>query len=126
MINQLLLLGILQRGDMHGYRLNDHVQDIMRMYTDIKKSTIYYTLEKLEKDGFVDQEVEREGRRPERRVYRISSKGREYFFELLRKYLGDYTRTYYADDIGIAFIEQLPADEVRRYWLKSARKSRQS
>ena len=114
MIKQLLLLGLLNESDMHGYKLNEYVNQAMGMHTDIKKSTIYYTLENLGKDGYVEQQVEREGRRPERRVYKITGKGKTYFLELLRRHLSDYTRTYYSDDIGIAFMHHLPSDEVRR------------
>ena len=114
MIKQLLLLGLLNERDMHGYRLNEYVNQAMGMHTDIKKSTIYYTLENLEKDGCVEQQVERAGRRPERHVYKITGKGKSYFLELLRRHLGDYTRTYFSDDVGIAFMHHLPPDEVRR------------
>ena len=114
MIKQLLLLGLLNESDMHGYRLNEYVNQAMGLYTDIKKSTVYYTLDKLEKDGYVEQEVEREGRRPERRVYSITGNGKNYFLDLLRRHLGEYTRTYYSDDVGIAFMHHLPSDEVYR------------
>ena len=81
MIQQLLLLGMLLEGKVHGYRLNEYIRHTMSLYTNIKKSTVYYTLEKLEKDGYVVQETEREGKRPERRVYQITEKGKTYFFD---------------------------------------------
>ena len=112
MVQQLLLLGILTSEKMHGYRLNEYVTHAMKLYTDIKRSTAYYTLEKLEKEGYVQHEVERKGKRPERRVYQITEKGGTYFFDLLREHLSSYERTYYADDVGIAFMEQLPAAEA--------------
>jgi DNA-binding PadR family transcriptional regulator len=108
------MLGLLDEDEMHGYKLHEYVSRAMGMYTDIKKSTIYYTLDGLEKEGYVSQEVEREGRRPERRVYRITDKGREYFLELLRRQLSDYTRTCYTDDIGISFLHRLPPGEAHR------------
>ena len=111
-MQQLLILGILMKEKMHGYRLNEYVNHAMGLYTDLKKATAYYTLEKLEKDGYIEQETEREGKRPERRVYQITKKGRTHFLVLLRQHLKSYTRTYYADDIGIAFMNQLPTDEV--------------
>jgi len=114
MVRQLLLLGVLLGGKMHGYRLNEYVTHAMSLYTDLKKSTAYYTLEKLEKDGYVQIEVEREGRRPERRVYQITEKGRAYFFDLLRRHLSGFTRTYYVDDIGIAFMDQLSTAQARQ------------
>jgi DNA-binding PadR family transcriptional regulator len=113
MIPQLILLGLLLNGKMHGYRLNEHFTHFMSNYAEIKKSTLYYTLQKLEKDGYVQQETEREGKRPERRVYQITEKGKSYFYDLLREHLRNYERTYYADDVGIAFMNQLPTAEVR-------------
>jgi len=113
MIGQLILLGILLDGKTHGYRLNEYVTHAMSLYTDIKKSTVYYTLEKLEKDGYVEHETEREGKRPERRVYQITEKGKAYFLQLLRNNLGEFTRTYFNDDIGIAFMDQLSTLEAR-------------
>jgi len=47
-------------------------------------------------------------------VYQITEKGKTYFFDLLREHLKSYTRTYYADDVGIAFMDQLPTAEVRQ------------
>ena len=113
MVQQLILLGVLLGGKTHGYRLNEYVTHAMGLYADIKKSTVYYTLEKLEKDGYVEHEIEREGKRPERRVYQITEKGESYFLQLLRNNLGEFTRTYFTDDIGIAFMDQLSTPEVR-------------
>ena len=113
MVQQLVILGILLGGKTHGYRLNEYVTHAMGLYADIKKSTVYYTLEKLEKDGHVGHETEREGKRPERRVYQITEKGESYFLQLLRDNLGEFTRAYFTDDIGIAFMDQLSTPEVR-------------
>ncbi len=113
MVQQLILLGILQEGKMHGYRLNEYVTHAMNLYTDIKKSKVYYTLEKLEKDGYVEHETEREGKRPERRVYHITKKGKTLFLQLLRDNLGKFARAHFNDDIGIAFMDQLSTQKVR-------------
>ena len=118
MIQQLIILGILLSGKTHGYRLNEYVTHVMDLYTDIKKSTVYYTLGKLEKDGYVEHEIEREGKRPERRVYQITKEGKSYFLQLLRDNLGEFTRTYFNDDIGIAFMDQLSTPEVRELLIK--------
>ena len=113
MVRQLLLLGILLGGKMHGYQLNEYVTHAMGMYTDLKKPTAYYELDKLEREGYVEHEVQREGKRPERRVYQITDKGRACFLDLLRRHLSGFTRTYYGDDIGIAFMDQLSDAEAR-------------
>ena len=121
MIQQLILLGILQEGRTHGYRLNEYVNHAMSLYTDITKSKVYYTLEKLEKDGYVKHETEREGKRPERRVYQITSKGKALLLQLLRENLGEFARAYFNDDIGIAFMDQLSTQEVRELLEKKRR-----
>ncbi len=113
MIQQLILLGILQEGKTHGYRLNEYVNHAMDLYTDIKKSKVYYTLEKLEKDGYVEHETEREGKRPERRVYQITKKGKALFLQLLRDNLGEFARAHFSDDIGVAFMDHLSTQETR-------------
>ena len=113
MLQQLILLGILLGEKTHGYRLAEYVRHAMSQYTDIKKLKVYYTLGKLEQDGYVEQETEREGKRPERRVYQITEEGRTYFLQLLRNNLGGFTRTFFNDDIGIAFMDRLPKSEVR-------------
>jgi DNA-binding PadR family transcriptional regulator len=114
MVQKLILLGILLGGKTHGYRLNEYVTHAMGLYTDIKKSTVYYTLEKLAKDGYVEHETEREGKRPERRVYQITEQGEAYFRQLLRESLGEFSRTYFNDDIGIAFMDLISTTEVRK------------
>ncbi len=113
MINQLLLLGILMEGKMHGYQLNDYVKHAMSLYTDIKKSTTYFVLDQLEKKGYVSHEIEREGKRPERRVYEITKKGKVHFYELLRECISGYTPTHLSEDIGVAFMDKLKASEVK-------------
>lgn len=113
-IRELLLLGVLLQEKMHGYRLNEYVAHAMGMYADLKKPTAYYALQKLEKGGYVRRDVEREGKRPERHVYEITDEGRDRFHDLLRQHLGGFTRTYFADDIGIAFMDRLPKPEARR------------
>ena len=122
MIKQLLLLGVLMSGKMHGYRLNEYVKHTMNFYKVLTKSTAYYILDQLEKDGYVTYETEREGKRPERRIYEITSKGKNHFLELLRECLGNYTPTSFGDDIGAAFIDRLPAEDVRSLLVNKRRK----
>ena len=124
MLQQLILLGVLLGGKTHGYRLNEYVTHTMGLFADIKKSTVYYTLEKLERDGYVEHETEREGKRPERSVYEITENGKSYFLQLLRDNLGEFKRTYFADDIGVAFMDQLSTSEMRKLLKKKRRTTR--
>ncbi len=111
----LLLLGLLRGQEMHGYQLNEFIDEQMAFCVDLKRSTAYYLLDKLCRDGYVTQEIGREGNRPERRVYRITPAGEEYFYTLLRQNLASYHAPTYAEDIGIIFQQQLPVAEVRQH-----------
>ena len=113
MEKRLLLLGILMEGKRHAYQLNEYVKHVMSLYTNIKKSTTYFVLEQLERDECVRHEVEREGKRPERRVYKITEKGSLLFFDLLRESIGSYIPTRSSDNIGITFLGQLKASEAK-------------
>ena len=112
MERQLLLLGLLLDANMHGYQLNEHIEHTLGFYTNLKKPTMYFTLEKLEKQGYVEQDIERDGNRPERRVYSLTDEGRTHFFNLLRQHLENFSRTYFTDDIAITFMDKLPVDEA--------------
>lgn len=114
MDRQLLLLGLLHRQEMHGYQINEFIDQQMAFCVDLKRSTAYYLLDKLCRAGYVSEEVERSGNRPERRVYRITQAGEVYFQRLLRHNLAAYTPPVYAEDIGVIFQRHLPPAETAR------------
>ncbi len=112
MDRQLLLLGLLRNQEMHGYQINEFIDEQMAFCVDLKRSTAYYVLDKLCRDGLVSEETEREGNRPERRVYRITPAGEQRFQVLLRENLAGYTPPTYAIDIGVIFLAQLADAEA--------------
>jgi PadR family transcriptional regulator PadR len=72
----LLLLSVLEREDAHGYRLAEAVRERSDGAFDLREGTIYPSLYRLERAGFVSSSWERvEGRR--RRVYRLTHRGTE-------------------------------------------------
>ena len=113
MDNTLLVLGLLKLQEMHGYHLGDLIDKRLSYLTDLKKPTLYHLLAKLEVAGDVAQSVSREGNRPERRTYRLTARGAERFADLLRRNLQDAPAAYFADDIGLLFLSELPAAEAR-------------
>ena len=115
MERQLLLLGLLRREDMHGYRLNEFIERDMAFCTDVKKPTAYYLLDKLAEQGYistVDDPNEADSNRPPRTIYRITPAGEARFMELLRDNLSHFERHTFPGDMGIAFMDALPAGEA--------------
>ncbi|NJN15915.1 MAG: PadR family transcriptional regulator [Oscillochloris sp.] len=113
MDRQLLLLGLLRAQEMHGYQLNEFIDRQMAFCVDLKRSTAYYLLDKLCREGYVSEEAGRAGNRPERRIYRITESGELRFQALLRENLATYMPPTFPQDIGVIFQTQLPPEERR-------------
>jgi DNA-binding PadR family transcriptional regulator len=113
MERQLLLLGVLRAQKMHGYQLNEFLERHFDFITNLKAPTAYYLLDRLAADGYVQAYQEQVGNRPQRRVYEITPKGEAYFAELLRQNLRNCALPSYADEVGLAFLNDLPGPEAR-------------
>jgi DNA-binding PadR family transcriptional regulator len=77
----LLLLAVLAREPAHGYRVVESLRDQSGGVFDLAEGTVYPSLYRLERQGFVSSRWDAgEGRR--RRVYRLTRSGRR---ELARR-----------------------------------------
>lgn len=118
MERELLLLGLLRRGEMHGYQLNEYISGILANCIDLKKPTAYFLLDKLAARGWVSVSEDRAGNRPPRKVYRITAAGEQAFQDLLRQNLSAYQTVSFANDIGLAFMDALDPGEARTHLLQ--------
>jgi DNA-binding PadR family transcriptional regulator len=111
----LYILGFLLRyGPQHGYRLKQHIEEEASDFAVIRTSNLYYHLEGLKKNGYVDSTVEREGKRPDRQVFEITEAGETYFLELLKKASKAYFKGEYLFDAILFFFEYLDKDAITR------------
>ena len=104
---KLLLLGLLRQQDMHGYQLYEFIDRDLSVCTDLKKSTAYYLLSKMEADGWIAEEQVQEGNRPPRKVYSLTKKGETEYQRLLRSNLKSHTPAFFPGDAGLAFMDTL-------------------
>lgn len=112
MQRELLLLGILRKQEMHGYQLAEFIEHNLGSCTDLKKPTAYFLLDKMTAAGWVAYQNTREGRRPMRRVYHITANGEAAYQSLLRQNLAGFDPLYFSGDIGLVFLQDLPASET--------------
>jgi DNA-binding PadR family transcriptional regulator len=113
MDRQLLLLGLLRQGNSYGYELHQFIEDNLSFCTDLKKSTAYFLLDKMQAEGWIAEETEHVGNRPPRRVYRLLPAGEAAFHDMLRQSLSEYVPATFSGDAGVAFIDTLdPADAL--------------
>jgi len=112
MERDLVLLGVLRRGPMHGYRIAELVEHELGGALEVKRSTTYYLLERLAKDGYLRRDRVTAGKRPTRFVYELTEEGKKRFFELLRQNLETRRHVRFGDDAGLAFIDELDPSEA--------------
>ncbi len=111
--NELVVLGILSEGPKHGYEILQLVRArAMHEYIKLAMSSLYKTLDRLERKGFVTATKERVGERPERKVYRITREGEERLKELIRRNLNEIQPYYDPLYAALAFAHLVPPEEV--------------
>lgn len=71
----LLVLSVLEKGDMYGYRIIKEIEMRSESVFSLKEGTLYPILHAFEKDGYVESYWEgKEGER-RRKYYRLTKKG---------------------------------------------------
>lgn len=112
MEKKLLVLGLLMSHGMHGYQLNEMLQQNPATPISLKKSNAYKLLNDMEADGWVAYTEEREGNRPPRRVYSVTKSGEAAFYRLLRENLSSDPAPEFPGVVGLDFLYLLPAEEA--------------
>lgn len=113
METKLLLLGLLRREDMHGYRLAEFIEKNLATCVNVTMPTAYRLLNQMVDDGWISFREERVGNRPPRRVYHLLPAGEQAFERLLRDQLARYEAHSHPSDIPLAFMDALPTADQR-------------
>lgn len=77
------MLGILAEKDLHGYELKSSFDEKVGDFWSLNYGQIYSTLDRLEKEDLVTYDRQIQDRRPDRKIYSITPKGREALQEWL-------------------------------------------
>lgn len=123
---RLVLLGLLRHKPMHGYEMQQlMLQSRMDLWTNMLPGSIYYALNKMEEEGLVEAVAEERTGARVRKIYGITEQGEEAFREELRKSLLAAPHSVKSDfSAGIAFLEELPKEEVIRLLRENAQSIR--
>ncbi len=70
------MLGILAEKDLHGYELKSSFDEKVGEFWSLNYGQIYSTLDRLEKEELVTHDRQSQDRRPDRKIYSITGKGR--------------------------------------------------
>jgi len=103
--NELLFLGLLAEGPKHGYEIKLQLEEDLSPNIGLHIKSIYYPLQKMESSGLIEKEIgRREGRFPEKYVYRITPKGRKKFDELIEHSFLSIERPFFQIDLAFYFL----------------------
>jgi DNA-binding PadR family transcriptional regulator len=105
---ELLILGVLHRGNFHPYEIKRRLRNAMiECYTDVDVGTLYYAIRQLAKNRFiVPVRRERVTRGGLRTVYQISAGGKRRFQQLLNQQFaaqGSVAETLYGAMLFLQF-----------------------
>jgi len=117
----LAVLGLLRERAMHPYEMQRqlhlrHVDELL----GLKRGSLYHSINQLQRAGLIEPiETSREGRRPERTVYRITPDGEDEMLLWLRDLLSTPVREPSSFMAALAHIRQLePPDALEQLQLR--------
>jgi len=108
---EVILLGLLKEGEKHGYEIKKIIEDEIKPLTNVTLTSIYYTLEKLAKKGYLQCKKGRSGQRPEKRVYSLTPKGEMFLNKLLIRNFLYLERPFFNLDLVLYFLDRLPSQK---------------
>lgn len=83
----LMLLGFLHDRPMNAYEVKKEVESKnLVWWIKMSSPSIYRNIIALAERGYIDGEIVRDGEMPEKTIYTINDKGREYFVQLIQQY----------------------------------------
>ncbi|MDD1774609.1 MAG: PadR family transcriptional regulator [Methanobacterium sp.] len=107
------ILGLLYEEPQYGYQLEKTIEGWgMRNWTQIGFSSIYYILKKLEKKELVKAKLEQMEGKPARKVFTITTMGRETMKEKIKDLLSWNKKLISPFDLGLAYMNYLKPSEV--------------
>ena len=84
---ELAILSLVAEKPRHGYEIEQVIEEReMRNWTEIGFSSIYYVLNKLEKEGLIEGAWSDAGQRGKRKRYALTADGQRYLHDLMESW----------------------------------------
>ncbi|AOZ93019.1 PadR family transcriptional regulator [Paenibacillus crassostreae] len=113
MVN-LIVLALLRQRPMHGYEIQQIIQTSrMDLWANLLSGSIYYSLNKMERDSLVRTDSEERTGARLRKIYAITEKGEELFQNLIRETLTLSPHSVKSDfTLGLSWIDAIPKEDA--------------
>jgi DNA-binding PadR family transcriptional regulator len=110
---EIVLLALLYEEDRYGYEIESVIEERnMRNWTKIGFSSIYNSLNNLEKKSMIGSRYEAEYGSPARKVYYVNDTAKASIRETIKRTLHSPERVYSEFSIGMAFSHFLTKEEI--------------
>jgi DNA-binding PadR family transcriptional regulator len=105
----LAALELLHEGPRHPYEIHQTMRErAMWQLFKLTTGSLYHTIDRLAADGLIEAvQTSREGRRPERTIYRLTGAGRDGFAERLRAMVAEPANEYPQFQVAMALLHEL-------------------
>jgi DNA-binding PadR family transcriptional regulator len=99
---------------MHPYEMQRLIRDRHKdQFLDLKRGSLYHAIERLHRANLIDiVETSREGRRPERTIYRLTETGEREVLDWLRELLAKPVHEPSQFLAALSFLPHLSAEDV--------------
>ncbi|MUT64747.1 PadR family transcriptional regulator [Paenibacillus sp. NEAU-GSW1] len=113
-MTNLIILALLRDRPKHGYEIQQYIQmSRMDEWANLLSGSIYYALNKMEKEGLIRTEAEERTGARLRKIYAITEKGEELFQQLVRESLTLTPHSVKSDfALSLNWIETIPREEA--------------
>lgn len=104
--NDLLILIVLSQGDSYGYEISKNIIDISNGLYNLKETTLYSAIKRLEKNGYITGYDSDETYGRKRINYSISNRGEKYLKEKIEEWksieilMGNFVSKYKEEKNG--------------------------
>ena len=110
----LTVLCLLRERPMHPYEMQKLIRDRHKdQFLELKRGSLYHAIERLHRANLIEiVETNREGRRPERTVYRLTATGEREVLDWLRELLARPVHEPSQFLAALSFLPHLGAEDV--------------
>jgi DNA-binding PadR family transcriptional regulator len=112
--SEYLILGLLFNEPNHAYHLDQILTEKgFKTKVNLAFSSIYATLKKLEKKGYLSSKIVKTEKMPDRKIYSLTSSGKDAFLQLLKKYLTYPKAEKSSFELSLHFSNFVSKDELK-------------
>lgn len=111
---ELIILSLVKEKPSYAYEIEKQIESKnMRLWVRIGIASIYQILTRLSGKGYLEFEIEREGKAPERKRYFLTEKGKEILKSSVKDALTKLEWYYLDLNVAIDGSDILSSDEIR-------------